>query len=59
MVKRNIHPKLDVYCIPFLLSLGSIEEAVHILSVPHISAELLTYRLVNEVIIMCILGKVY
>ena len=59
MVRRNLHPKLDLHCITFLLSLGIIGEAVHLLSFLHISAELLPSSLVNEVIIMCILGKVY
>ena len=52
MVKRNIYPKLDVHCIPLLISLGIIEEAVNLLSVLHISAELLPSRIVDEVIIM-------
>ena len=59
MVRRNLHPKLDLHCINFLLSLGIIGEAVHLLSFLHISAELLPSSLVNEVIIMCILGKLY
>ena len=59
MAKTNIHPKLDLQCIPLLFSLVSIEKAVHLLSVLHISAELLPSRIFDEVIIMCILGKVY
>ena len=59
MVTRNLHPKLDLHCITSLLSLGSLEEAVHLLSVLHIAAELLPSRLVDEVIIMFILVKVH
>ena len=59
MAKSNLHPKLDFHCIPLLFSLGSIEEVVHLLSFLHISADLLPSMIVDEVIIMCILGKVY
>ena len=59
MVTRNIQPKLDLNCIPLLLSLVSLEEAVHLLSFFHIAAELLPSRIVDEVITICILGKVY
>ena len=59
IVKSNLHPKLDLQCIPPLLSLGIIEEAIHLLSVINISAELLSSRLVDEFIIMCIISKLY
>ena len=59
MVTRNFYPKLDIRYIPSLLSLDSLGEAVHILGVFHIAAELLPFRIVDEFIIMCILGKVY
>ena len=59
MVMGNIHPKLYLHCITSLLIFGSLEEEVNILSVLHIEAEMLPPRPVNEVIIMCILGKVY
>ena len=44
VITRNLHPKLDLHYITSLLSLGSLEEAVHILSVIHISKELLSSR---------------
>ena len=59
MVTSDIHPKIDLPCIPFLLIIGSLEEAVHILSVINIEVELLPSRLVYKVIIICIIGKVY
>ena len=59
MVTINLHPKLDLHCITLLLILDSLDEAVRILIVLHIAADLLPYRLINEVIIMCILYKVY
>ena len=52
MVTSNLHPKLDIHCIPLMFSLVSLEEAVHIISVILIAAELLPYRLIDEVIIM-------
>ena len=58
-VTRNIYTKIDIKCIPLLLILGNLDAVVHIISVIHIAAELLPYRIVNKVIIMCILGKVY
>ena len=58
-ITKNIHPKLDIHCIILLLSLVRLEEAGHLRSVLHIAAELIPSRLVNEVIIKCILGKVY
>ena len=42
-----------------MLSLFILEEVVHSISVLHIAAELLPSRLVDEVIFLCILGKVY
>ena len=59
MATRNLHTKIDLKCIPLMLSLGRLEEVVHIIIVLHIAAALLPSRLVDEVIIMCILGKVY
>ena len=53
----NIHTKLDIYCVPLMLSLGSLEEAVHLISVLDVSTELLPSRLVYEVIITCLLVK--
>ena len=50
VVTSNIHPKIDLCCILFLISLGSLEEAVHLLSVIHTAAELLPSSLVDEVI---------
>ena len=55
----NLHPKLYLHCITLMLIIGSLDYAVDLLSVLQIAAELLPSRLVNEVIIMCILGKVY
>ena len=52
MVTRNLHPKLELHCFTSLLSIGSLEEAVHILSVILTAAEMLPYRLIDEVIIM-------
>ena len=31
VVTRYLHPKLDIYCVTALLSLGILEKAVHIL----------------------------
>ena len=59
MVTRNIHPKINLHCIPLMLSLGNLEEAVNLLRVIHIAEDLLKSRLVDDVIIMCILGKLY
>ena len=59
MVTSNIHPKIDLNCIPSLFSLGIFDQAAHILNVIHIAAEILPSRLLDEVIIMCILGKLY
>ena len=59
MFKRNLHTELDLYFIPSLLRLVSIEEEFNLLSVIHVSAELLKSRLAEEVISICILGKLY
>ena len=55
----DIHSKIDPQCIILMLSLGSLEEAVCLLIVLHIAVEHLPSSIVDEVIIMCILGKVY
>ena len=59
MVTSNLRPKLDLDYITSPISLDSLEEAVHLLSVLHIAEDLLPYRLIDEVVIMCIFGKVY
>ena len=37
IITINIHPKLDLHCVPFLLRLGSLDEDVRLLSVLHIA----------------------
>ena len=59
IVTGNIHSKTDPQCIILMLSLGSLEEAVCLLIVLHIAVEHLPSSIVDEVIIICILGKVY
>ena len=59
MVTRNLHPKIDLHCVPLLLRLVSLEEVVRILSIIHIAADLLPSSLVNEVNITCLIGKVH
>ena len=57
IVTRNIHSKIDPQCIILMLSLGSLEEAVNLISVLDVSTDLLPSRLVYEVIITCLLVK--
>ena len=59
IVTRDIYPKLDLHCIPLLVTLGRFEEADHLLGALHIVAELLPFRIFYEVIIMCIIDKLY
>ena len=55
---RYMHPKLDIYCVPVLLILGSLEKAVHLLGVLDVATELLPFRIIQKVIFSCILGSV-
>ena len=59
MLTRNLHPKIYLKCIPLMLSLGILAEVVHIISAIRIAAELIPSKLVDEVIIMRILGNLY
>ena len=48
MITRNIHPKIDIIRITLLLSLGILKEAVHLISVLHIEAEIISSRIVPD-----------
>ena len=51
MATRDIHPKLDLYCVHVLLILGSLEKAVHILGVLDVAMELIPPRLIKKAIV--------
>ena len=51
VVTRYLHPKLDIYCVTALLSLGILEKADHLLVLIDIATELLPPSLIQEGIV--------
>ena len=51
MTTKDLHPKLDIYCVPTLLILGSLEEVVHLLDIIDVAMDFLPPRLIHKVIV--------
>ena len=56
VVTRDLHPKLDIYCLSALLILFRLEKAVNIIGVIDTAMELLPPRFIKNVIVSYIIG---